>query len=85
MKETVYTLCALTSFSCALLLFRGYCRRPSQLLLWSSVCFIGLFINNILLLIDLLLGPNYDLNTIRLATALISSSLLVFGFIWDEV
>lgn len=85
MKELVYILCALTSFLCAYLLFRGYMKRPSQLLLWSAVCFIGLFVNNVLLFVDLMLGPNYDLNIYRLVTALVASSLLVFGFIWDEV
>jgi hypothetical protein len=85
MKEVVYVLCGLTSFGCAFLLFRGYMRRPSQLLLWSSVCFVGLCLNNILLYVDLALGPNYDLNPIRLVLALASSALLVFGLIWDVV
>lgn len=85
MKEIVYILCALTSFFCAYFLFRGYRAKPSQLLLWSSVCFVGLFINNLLLFIDSITPPSFDLNMIRLVAAFVSSALLVFGLIWDEV
>jgi hypothetical protein len=85
MKEIVYLLCAITSFSCAVLLFRAHRKRPSQLLLWSWVCFAGLCFNNILLYIDLVIGVGYDLNPLRLSVTLTSISLLVFGLIWDVV
>jgi hypothetical protein len=49
----VYLLCAATSIVCAILLIRGYRRARERLLLWSGACFIGLALNNVLLVIDL--------------------------------
>jgi len=85
MKEGVYILCAITSFTCAILLFRAYLTRASRILLWSSVCFFGLFLNNVLLFIDVVLVPEQDLSIIRLAAALIPSVMLLYGLIWDSV
>lgn len=85
MKEAVYILCSITSFICAALLFRAYLTQASRILLWSSVCFLGLFINNILLFIDVVLVPQQDLSIIRLAAALIPSVMLLYGLIWDSV
>ena len=81
----IYLLCALTAFACALLLMRSYLRSRLGLLLWSGLCFCGLFINNFMLVIDrLLTGPEVDLSTWRLAVALLAVSLLLFGLIWEE-
>lgn len=86
MNEAVYLMCAITSVFCAILLYRTYRIRPSQLLLWSSICFAGLCLNNILLFVDLVLtGPTYDLSMVRLSLAFVSSAVLVFGLIWDVV
>lgn len=52
MLDLVYVGCAATSLLCALLLLRGYRADGSQLLLWSGVCFVGLTLNNLLLVID---------------------------------
>jgi hypothetical protein len=80
----VYLLCAATALACSLLLFRGYRRSGARLLLWSALCFFGLFINNGLLYIDLVLVPNaIDLSLARNITALVSVSILVYGLIWD--
>jgi hypothetical protein len=49
MPALVYGLCALTSALCAVLLLRSYFARPARVLLWSSVGFVGLFLNNLLL------------------------------------
>ena len=54
----VYALCALTSLVCAWLLLRAYQRQRTRLLLWSSVSFAGLALNNVLLFIDLILDKN---------------------------
>lgn len=86
MKEAVYILCAVASFFCAFLLFRGYRARPSKLLLWSTVCFAGLAMNNTLLFIDLSLLPEtVDLSIYRNLLTLGSLSLLLYGLIWDVV
>jgi hypothetical protein len=82
--ETVYILCALTSLFCAVLLWRSYRRNRTRLLMWSTLCFFGLVINNALLVIDLIIVPHIGLALVRSATALASLLLLVIGLIWEE-
>jgi hypothetical protein len=84
MPEAVYILCVLTSALCAGLLWRQYQRGRSRLLLWSSLCFIGLAANNVLLVIDKFLVPTIDLSLIRASTAFAAVGLLVIGLIWDS-
>jgi hypothetical protein len=84
MAELVYLLCALTSTLCAALLLRSYASSRTRLLVWSSLAFVGLAINNALLFVDLVLLPTYvDLSLVRNGFALAALSLLVFGLIWD--
>lgn len=86
MEAVVYILCALTSLTCAVLLSRGYRKRPSRLLFWAAVCFAGLTVNNILLFFDLIIfthGP--DLLLYRNATALGALGLFLYGLVWDVV
>jgi hypothetical protein len=56
----------------------------TRLLLWSSLCFIGLAVNNILLFIDLVLVPNIDLFLWRQLATLCGLVLLLYGLIWDR-
>jgi hypothetical protein len=85
MPELVYVLCALTSVLCAGLLLRSYLANKSRLLLWSTLCFIGLAINNVLLFVDLVLtGPDFDLRLFRSGSALVGLSLLTIGLIWES-
>ena len=83
MAELVYILCAATSLCCAALLLRGYLRSRSHLLLWSSLCFIGLAVNNLILVVDLMLVPELELGVWRSLAALGGISVLVFGLIWE--
>lgn len=83
MAEAVYLLAAVTSLACALMLYRGYRRSRTRFLLWSSLCFIGLTLNNILLFIDLVIVQELDLSLWRSGVALLSFSLLLYGLIWD--
>ena len=83
MAEIVYMLCALMSLACATLLIRQYVRVPTKLLLWSSLCFAGLAVNNALLFVDLVLMPSMDLSMYRSAVALLSMLVLVYGLIWE--
>ena len=87
MAEITYVLCALTSILCAILLARGYARTRTRLLMWSTLCFVGLAINNILLFVDLVIfpGPDIDLRGIRSGSALVSVLLLVIGLIWEAI
>jgi hypothetical protein len=82
MAESVYLLCAATSLVCAALLYRGYRRSRSGLLFWSSVCFAGLAVNNVLLFIDLVIVPSTDLTVVRAATALLAMIALLGGLVW---
>jgi hypothetical protein len=63
MAEAVYFLCAATSIACAWLLFRGYRASKTRLLFWSSLCFVGLAMNNVLLVVDLVLLPSVDVSS----------------------
>ena len=78
----VYILCFLTSAACAWLLGRSYQKSRAPLLLWSSVCFVFLALNNLVLVLDLLVLPSLDLRLLRLVLALAASCSLLFGFIW---
>ena len=81
--DIVYALCVLTSLACAVLLWRGYRRSRARLLMWSSLCFVGLALNNVLLIVDLRFLPDVDLSIWRMLPALIGISLLVYGLVWD--
>lgn len=83
MANAVYVLCALTSLVCAVLLTRGYLRTKARLLLWSSLCFLALTANNLLLVLDRIVFPDVDMYLVRLVTAVAALSLLVFGLVWD--
>lgn len=82
MHGLVYILCAITSGFCAILLWRGYRASHARLLLWSAWCFVGLTLNNVLLVIDMTL-PSIDLSLVRAVPALIGIALLVFGLVWE--
>ncbi len=84
MPESIYVLCMITSMLCAVLLLRSYRHTRSRLLMWSSLCFIGLAINNILLLVDLALVPNLDLRFMRTGSGVVAVGLLAFGLIWER-
>ena len=84
MADAVFLLCAATSLACAVLLLRGYARNRVPLLLWSSLCFVGLAVNNILLVLDLVIIPGRDLSLIRHSSAIVALALLVFGLVWDS-
>jgi Family of unknown function (DUF5985) len=84
MGNVVYSLCALTSIVCAVLLIQGYLRTRSRLLLWSSLCFVGLVVNNMLLVLDRIFVPDVDLYTLRLSVALVALALLVYGLVWES-
>ncbi len=84
MAEIVYLLCALTSLLCAVLLVRGYVRSRSRLLFWSAVCFVGLALNNAVLVVDLIFVPHVDLATWRLVPAVIGFAALLYGLVWES-
>lgn len=80
---TVYILCFLTSSACAFLLARNYMRTSARLLLWSSLCFLLLAGNNLVVIVDLLVLPAVNLSVPRLVFSFSATLVLLFGFIWD--
>lgn len=84
MAAAVYILGMFIALLCGLLLARGYRQSRHRLLLWSSICFIGLAITNGLVFVDIIMLPNVDLHLLRRATAGISMILLLYGLIWDS-
>ena len=84
MATTVYVLCALTSLACAVLLLRGYRQSSARLLLWSGLFFVGLFLNNTLLILDLRVVQQVNLAVIRLLPALVGVLLLLYGMVWES-
>lgn len=84
MPEIVYILCALTSVLCAGLLIRSYRGNRSRLLLWSTLCFFGLAINNIFVVVDLVLVPDIDFRLFRSIAAVTGMATMVIGLIWES-
>lgn len=84
MAEVVYLMCAVTSIACAALLVRSYRRHRTQLLMWSTLCFVGFAINNILLFVDLVVVPELDLSLARSGTGLGAVALLLIGLLWED-
>lgn len=84
MAAAIYFLCTLTCLVCFGLLWRAWRRNGVRLLFWSALCFAGLSLNNILLVIDKLVLPAINLTPLRLTAALLALLLLLFGLIWGD-
>jgi hypothetical protein len=85
MAEAVYLLCAVTSLLCAGMLVRSYRRSRMKLILWTSLCFMGLAVNNVLLFVDLAIIPkDVDLRILRNLTAVGALAILLYGMITSE-
>jgi hypothetical protein len=84
-NTALYLLAFLTSLACMVLLLRGYFKTGMRLLLWSGLCFVGLSINNLLLVFDLVIFPaQLDLRTYRLGSSLVALLFLLYGFILES-
>lgn len=84
MPGSVFILCAATCLLCAVMLFRGYQRTRVRLLFWSSLCFAGLMIDNLMLYADLHVLSEQRLLIWRKLPGLIATALLLFGLIWES-
>lgn len=81
----IYSLCALTSITCLVLLWRSWRASGARLLFWSALCFAGLSVNNVLLVLDRIVWPvEVDLTMARLLSALVSVAMILFGLVWEE-
>jgi hypothetical protein len=84
MGTVAYVLVTLTSLLCAVLLLRGYVHLRKRLLLWSGICFVGMTISNVLLILDLVYIQGADLYRWRLGTAAVAMLFLVHGLVWES-
>ena len=83
MAGFVYLLCAATSVACAVLLLRGYLRSRVPLLLWATLCFVGLAADNSLLFVDRVLMPDHTVFAMRRLLSLAGVAVLLYGLIWE--
>ncbi len=84
MAALIYTLCALTCLVSAVLLLRSYQKTRVHLLLWSGLCFVGLTVSNVFLVLDRVVYPDIDFTVPRLTSALVGLLLLVYGLVWGS-
>ena len=82
--EMIYALCAATSLVAAVLLFRQRRARPTRLLLWSVVGFLGLTLNNLLVWIDISLLPANNLALPRAIAGAVAMMALLYGLIRES-
>src|SRR5687767_6465283 len=81
----LYLMAVLTCLTCTILLGRSYLYTGVRLLLWSTLCFVGLTINNVLLFFDVMVWPTEtDLRLWRFSAALVGLLFLLYGFIWES-
>lgn len=80
----VYSLCFATSGLCAFLLGRTFRQARSRMLFWSAICFALLALVNGIVILDMLILPEYDFRSSRLLLTVAAIAVLLFGFIWDE-
>jgi hypothetical protein len=84
MVVLIFSLCVLTSGLCATLLLRSYLRTRFRLLLWSGLCFVGLTLNNIVLVLDKTVFAAVDLSLWRVGVGAVSMLLLVVGLVMER-
>lgn len=83
MAAASYVFGMIVALLCGVLLARGYKQSRQRLLLWSSICFLGLALHSALVFLDLVLLPNTDLHLVRRAALGVSFLVLIFGLIWE--
>lgn len=84
MAAAIYILCSVTAFACFGLLFRAWRRTRAAFLFWCALCFGGLAVNNVILVLDKLVLPDISLAVPRLVIALIATLLLVYGLVSED-
>lgn len=83
--SVVYLLCAVTSVLCTTLLSLKYRRTRVPLLFWSSVCFAGFAVGNVLLFVDLVLLPtSTNLLIFRTVPTFFGLCCLIWGLVWEN-
>ena len=80
----VYGLCMLTALTCAWLLLQAYRKTQYRLLFWCSVFFSISALNNVFLVVDKVIYPDFDLTFYRYLVALAGLSVLLPGLILER-
>ena len=75
---------ALTTLLCAILLLWRFSQVGLRLLLWSGLCFAGLTVNYVILIVDRVVLIEMDLFLVRLLVTAAAMSLLVYGLVWES-
>lgn len=81
---TVNVLGALTVGLCAWLLLRAYARARKPLLLWCGLCFAGLCLANLTLILDHTVFETISLYRLRLGMAAAAMLLMLYGLIFES-
>jgi hypothetical protein len=68
----------------AVLLFRAFMRTRNTVLFWCALGFIGLALNNLLLIVDVVILPDVALRPYRNLPALLGMVLMLFGLVWND-
>ena len=84
MAAIIYLLCALTAAGCSILLFRGYRASRARLLFWSELCFAGLTMSNLIVVVDEVLLPMSDFAAWRVGLGVASIGVLLYGLISES-
>ena len=84
MEVAVYSLCAFTSFICLGLLLREYRKNRARLLLWMLFCFFGLFLSNVVLILDRFLLPSISLALYRVLPTVLGFGALIYALTQEE-
>ena len=84
MAELIYGLCTVLSLSIAVMLWRQQRRVPTRMIYWTALCFTGLALSNLLLVLDKLVFPELDLRVLRHSVSLLSIGLLLFGLVYED-
>jgi hypothetical protein len=84
MAELIYGLCTVLSLSIAVMLWRQQRRVPTRMIYWTALCFTGLALSNLLLVLDKFVFPELDLRVLRHSVSLLSIGLLLFGLVYED-
>lgn len=82
MIVVIDALCFIVSATCAFMLLRAYSGSRVRLLLWSGVGFVGIALNNLLLVIDDQIAA--DLSTVRSTPTLIGLLFFIWGLVAER-
>jgi hydrogenase/urease accessory protein HupE len=84
MAELIYGLCTILSLAIAVMLWRQHRRMPTRMIYWTALCFSGLALSNLLLVLDKLVVPDIDLRVLRHTVSLLSIGMLLFGLVYED-